>query len=230
MATLLVVLSAGLAGSAERMGSVAAIKGSAELTREGENVARPIAAGAAVLRGDRIRTHADGRVQLVLNDDWVLKVGSNTMLTIGEQPLAPAVRVALTYGVLRVVAGERNRAADARFEVGTSNAIASVKVGSFFVSIAAGKNTTWVAGFAGTTRVKAWRFVGQGVALERRQYTEVVGGGKPAPPSLLEEDALQALVLATATAAGGPGAWGKSASTPEPGTGAPTGPGPSAPR
>lgn len=230
MATLMVVLSGGLAGGTERIGSVVAVKGATELTREGEGVARPIAAGAAVLRGDRIRTLADGRVQLVLHDDWVLKVGSNTMLTIDEQAPAPADRVSLAFGVLRVAVGERDHAADARFEVGTSNAIASVKAGSFIVGVAVGKDMTWVAGFAGTTRVRPQGIMGQGVALERRQYTEVAGGGKPRPPSLLEEGALQVLALATATAAGGPGAGDKSQSTPEPGTGGPTGPGPSAPR
>ena len=126
-AALLAFLLAAPAALATDAGIVAGINGVPTVTRAGAT--QPIKRGDSVLVGDRITTDATARVKLLLNDDSVLSIGSQTEVVIDELLLTGESRTAK----LRVLVGRFKLAiaawfgAASNYEIETPTAVAGVR-------------------------------------------------------------------------------------------------------
>jgi hypothetical protein len=118
------------AQEAPPIGSVSALVGQAQVTSRGETVARPLALGADVFEGDRIRTAADAKLRLHLEDGSVLTLGAATDLNLNRFQYAPEqatrnVLLEVPRGIIRVLV--ELLVAHSAFEVQSNTAVASVR-------------------------------------------------------------------------------------------------------
>jgi hypothetical protein len=146
---LLVVLGAGPAGAQapEAIGSVSALTGQAQVTSAGQSQARPLAPGAEVFEGDRIRTAPDAKLRLSLEDGSVLTLGAATELSLNRFHYAPEraarnVLLEVPRGIIRVLV--ELLVAHSTFEVQSNTAVASVR-GTEWIAEAAADATAIVA-------------------------------------------------------------------------------------
>ncbi len=128
-AAILRTASAG-AQVADAIGSVSALIGQAQVTGQGESAARPLALGAEVFEGDRIRTGADTKLRLSMADDSVLTLGAATDLGLGRFHYAPEqaarnVLLEVPRGIIRVLVSLL--VAHSIFEMQSQTAVASVR-------------------------------------------------------------------------------------------------------
>jgi hypothetical protein len=131
-AALLVVLWVGplAAEGAPPVGSVSALVGQAQVTSQGATQARPLAVGADVFEGDRIRTAADAKLRLSMQDGSVLTLGAATDLDLRRFHYAPEqaarnVLLEVPRGIIRVLV--QLLVAHSSFDVQASTAVASVR-------------------------------------------------------------------------------------------------------
>ncbi len=198
---LFVVHSAGWA--AEPVGSVAALEGHADVLHPGAADRVALAAGDAVLLGDRLRTHADAKLKLAFRDESVLTLAASSELAVTEQvagAAAPVSRFSLLVGTLRAVVTERYGQPGARFEVETPTAIAGVRGTGFLATYDAAADETVVVGLFDTTRVRALadaRGTGHEVLLGPGDVTRVPRGALPVRPTRMPENTLRGLDAAT---------------------------------
>jgi hypothetical protein len=127
---LLFCLGPADAAGAEAVGSVAALAGRAQVTRAGEDQARPLAPGAKVFEGDRIQTAADAKLRLSMADGSVLTLGASTDLSLSRFHYAPEqaarnVLLEVPRGILRALVDLL--VADSTFQMQTRTAVASVR-------------------------------------------------------------------------------------------------------
>jgi hypothetical protein len=201
LACWLVAAGAVAARAQERVGTVAAVEGRAEVLHPGATAWSPLSAGDPVLLGDQLRTPSDGKLRVVLREDSVLTLAPASQLVVSEQLVAPAAvsRLQLLLGTIKAVVTERYSEPSARFEVETPTAIAGVRGTSFIAAWDATQEETLVVGLTRMTRVRALVDpagraevdLGPGVA------TRVRRGSRPLAPAPLPEDRLRALQNAT---------------------------------
>jgi len=123
---LALLLGASMARAGEA-GMVAGISGAPTVTRAG--AAQPLKRGDSIAVGDRISTDATARVKILLSDDSVLSIGSQTEVVIDELLLSGPSRTAK----LRVLVGRFKLAIAAWFggptdyEIATPTAVAGVR-------------------------------------------------------------------------------------------------------
>jgi hypothetical protein len=79
--------SSAFAAPADVIGHIQTLKGSASFLRG--TLAQPVAVGAAVRRGDVVRTAKDGSLGIVLADDTTFSLGPNSELAIKEYVFDP---------------------------------------------------------------------------------------------------------------------------------------------
>lgn len=118
------------AQAAEAIGSVSGLVGQAQVTSHGETRARPLTLGAEVFEGDRIRTAADAKLRLHLEDGSVLTLGAATDLDLNRFQYAPEqatrnVLLQVPRGIIRVLV--ELLVAHSAFEVHSNTAVASVR-------------------------------------------------------------------------------------------------------
>ena len=97
LAMVLLMLPAGgpaRAQAARSIGAVSALIGDCRVGRAGEAAALPLAVGAELFEGDRIRTAEDARLKLEFLDGSVVQLGAGTELTIDWFLHAPEERTA----------------------------------------------------------------------------------------------------------------------------------------
>ena len=203
-----VVLLIGLnARAQERVGSVAALEGSAEAPHPGTTDWVSLENGGPIVLGDQLRTGPEGKLKLLFRDDSVLTLGPSSTLTLDEQVAGgpPSSRFTLAVGTLRAIVTERYGAAGARFEVSTPTAIAGVHGTGFIASFDDKDDKTTVVGLFDTTLVRpAGTAPGaHEVRLAPGQGTTVHRGAFPMQPSRLPENVIRSLSGATTLAAGG---------------------------
>jgi hypothetical protein len=186
MVMLLAVLAAGPAGAraADAVGSVSALTGQAEVTGAGDSQARPLAPGAEVFEGDRIRTAADAKLRLSLKDGSVLTLGAATELNLDRFHYAPeqAARNALLevpQGILRVLV--ELLVAHSTFEVESNTAVASVRGTEWIAE--AGPDATAIVALDGRVAVRNAQpeITGEVVLLPGDGTTVRPGQPPPAP-------------------------------------------------
>jgi hypothetical protein len=130
-AMLLVTLWVGpLAAREAPIGSVSALVGQAQVTRQDQSRAQPLALGAKVFGGDRIHTAADAKLRLSMDDGSVLTLGAATDLSLDKFNYAPErasrdVLLEVPRGIIRVLVSLL--VANSTFEMQSQTAVASVR-------------------------------------------------------------------------------------------------------
>jgi hypothetical protein len=169
---------------AEAIGSVSALVGQAEVTSQGQSAARPLALGAEVFEGDRIRTADDAKLRLSMQDGSVLTLGAATDLNLDRFHYAPEeagrnVLLQVPRGIIRVLVNLL--VAHSTFEVQTNTAVASVR-GTDWIAEAQPDATAIVAldGRVGVRNVRP-EIAGEVVLFPGDGTTVRVGEPPPAP-------------------------------------------------
>jgi hypothetical protein len=178
---LLLCLGPATAIGAEAVGSVAAVVGQAQVTKEGQQQARPLAVGAEVHEGDRLHTAADAKLRLSMVDGSELTLGAATDLTLGRFHYAPAeaarnVLLEVPQGIIRVLV--QLLVANSSFDLQASTAVASVR-GTEWIAEAKPDSAALVA-LAGRVAVRSADATQPGeVVLLPGEGTTVPAGAPP---------------------------------------------------
>jgi len=122
---LLIVLQISLYAS---IGNIMAIKGSAEIKRE-SGLLKALS-GMELLQGDLVITQEKSRVQVMLNDDTVVTIGSNSEFAFeefSEDGVNSKVSMRAKRGFFRSVTGKIGKLAPERFKVKTASATIGIR-------------------------------------------------------------------------------------------------------
>ncbi len=131
---LLILLSVSLWGN---IGAVMALKGTAEIIRFGSSI--EIKSGIDVKQKDEIITQDNSRVQVMLNDDTVVTIGSNSSFSFEEfsqEKDGEKIEMRANRGFFRSVSGKIGKFAPERFKVKTASAIIGIRGTDFSGDIA----------------------------------------------------------------------------------------------
>lgn len=180
-------------------GQVAAILGSMRVERpQGEVLLR---VGDRVLVGDRLRTQSGDRAKIVLADDAVIDMGSNTELRIetqrGQAGTGDAETVLMLMGGrVRAVAPPQLGSAG-RFEIETPAAVA-FRGGEFLISYDGAAEVSKVVALEGPAGVAGkLGMVGGVVEVEPGFVTEVRKGRQPKTPQETDPSDVDRLLQTT---------------------------------
>lgn len=159
-------------------GQVAAILGSLQVARaDGE---RSLRIGDTLHVGDRLRTRAGDRAKIVLADDAVIDIGSDTELVIESRHTAPDGEgesvLALLGGRIRAIAPPAN-GGERRFEVESPAAIA-FRGDDFLISHDSATETSRVVAIDGNVSVAGKLGVVGGVVEVGPGFSTEVGKGR----------------------------------------------------
>jgi hypothetical protein len=182
-----------LAGAvvAQEVGTVAAVEGTAEIGSAGAWTAA--IAGAAVHRGDQLRTGSPGRLRIVFQDDSVLVVSENSVVTVNEQVFNSNTGKArslleLLQGEVSAVVSEYYHRAGSRYEIKTVTAVAGVRGTEFSVAYDPEQQLTEVTGISGHIEVhSAIDPTGPGILLTAHEAATIPRGELPSPPRRIDE-------------------------------------------
>ena len=136
------------------IGTVMAIRGSADLQRPNLTPTH-LTMGTALQEGDSIATQAHSRVQVMLNDQTVVTIGSNSLFTFdrylfdGTQNSQLAMHA--KRGFFRSVSGKIGKIAPKRFSVKTTSATIGIRGTDFSAYLT--KDREYYRCFAGEIRV-----------------------------------------------------------------------------
>lgn len=186
---------------APQAGSVAAVLGSMHVARSTGEI--PLRVGDPLQVGDRLRTRAGDRAKIILTDDAVIDLGSDTEVFIesrrseAETGEGESVLI-LSAGRVRAIASQSDGPA-ARLEIETPAAVA-FRGGDFIISYDADAETSQVIAIDGVVSVAGKvGVVGGVVDVEPGFATEVRKGRLPATPQETDPVVLGGLVQSTAT-------------------------------
>jgi hypothetical protein len=176
---------------AQEVGTVAAVDGSAKIGRGG--VWLTVTPGAAVHRGDEIRTARPGRLRIVFQDDTVLTVSDDSRIVVNEQLFNPDQGKArsllgLLQGKVSALVSEYYQRSGARYEIRTATAVAGVRGTEFVVSYNPADESTEVIGLSGSVEViSAFDRSGRSVFVTAQEVTTVERGRFPSAPRRLSD-------------------------------------------
>src|SRR5256885_382168 len=125
----------GQAPADERIGTVLAVDGTAEVQAANTRTWEPLQFRAAIFQNDIMRTGAESKVKVLLRDDTIMTLAERSEMQFTEFLLTPQQRrtvVSLALGKLRVVTTKIFGAGSAT-EVRTANTVAGVRGTSFVV-------------------------------------------------------------------------------------------------
>jgi hypothetical protein len=126
---LLALLLLSSSALAQNVGTVTAVKGTAQIQRAGATL--PVTTGTALQLHDKIVTGTDSEVGVSIVDKSQLTIGPSTTMTIDDSAVVdgqPApTKVGLVKGTLRSLILGELRSAAGGFEIHTPNAIGAVR-------------------------------------------------------------------------------------------------------
>jgi hypothetical protein len=184
---LLVATSA----SAEEVGTIASVTGSATIGRGDLRTAAAV--GLPVQLGDSLHTGADGKLRVVFRDDSVIDLGESSSLVVDQQVFNPSTGtfsslMRLVSGRARSLVSEYYRNPGASYHVETPTAVAGVRGTTFLVSYYPDSEVTEVVGIDGRIEVSS---VGtrarESVYINANEATTVERGQAPTAPETLDE-------------------------------------------
>lgn len=120
------------------IGSIMALKGSAEIHKK-SNDTLTAKAGMTINKGDTIITQNKTRVQIILNDDTIITIGSHSSFQFdnyffdGSKQSTLSMR--MNRGFFRAVTGQIGKVAPERFKVQTSSATIGIRGTDFSVRL-----------------------------------------------------------------------------------------------
>ena len=189
LALLYLIGSGALAPAAAQpapVGTVEALVGTAVVTRHGTGEAGPLAVGAELFEGDRIRTEIGSRLRLALRDGSVLACGEATGLTLDRalyapEPASRSYLVRVSFGIVRAVV--ELLAAPAAFEMQTRTAVISVRGTEWIAEVQ--RAATAVVALDGQVAVRnADPAVPGAVVLGPGEGVTVTAGAPPPAPTV----------------------------------------------
>lgn len=191
--TLLVIILVLTSGAvlAQEVGTVAAVDGSAKIGHG--DVWLNVTPGAAVHRGDEIRTGRPGRLRVVFQDDTVLTLGDDSRIVVNEQLFNPDQGKArsllgLLQGKVSALVSEYYQRAGAVYQIKTATAVAGVRGTEFVVSYDPADERTEVTGLSGSVEViSAFDRSGRSVLVTAQEVTTVTRGRLPTAPRRLSD-------------------------------------------
>ena len=191
--TLLVFALALIGGAvlAQEVGTVAAVDGSAKIGSG--DVWLNVTPGAAVHRGDEIRTGRPGRLRIVFQDDTILTVADDSRVVVNEQVFNPdqgktRSLLGLLQGRVSALVSEYYQRAGAVYQIKTATAVAGVRGTEFVVSYDPTDESTEVTGLSGSVEViSAFDRSGRSVLVTAQEVTTVTRGHLPSAPRRLSD-------------------------------------------
>jgi hypothetical protein len=179
----------------QRIGTVLAVEGTAEVRAATATTWEPLQFRAAVFPNDTVRTAAASKVKVLLRDDSMMTLAERSEMQFTEFLLTPQQRrtiVSLTLGKLRVVT-TRIFGAGSATEVRTANTVAGVR-GTTFVVMFIPPEETEVAVLDGVVTVRNPNFP-QFEPVAANFRTQVIGDAPPGQATELPASERQALEL-----------------------------------
>jgi len=177
--------------AAENVGTVAAVRGAADIGRGGAWTAAAV--GTPVQLGDALRTGADGEMRVVFRDDSVVDLSTNSQLVVDEQVFDPSAGrfsslIKLIGGKARALVSDYYKTSGASYEVETPTAVAGVRGTSFIVAYNADSDSTEVIGIHGQIQVRSLsERIGETVYVSAQETTTVVRDQAPSAPQPMDE-------------------------------------------
>lgn len=162
------------------VGQVTGLSGQVNIDRAGKTIKAEI--GAMLENGDRVKTAAEARAQLIFNDDTVITLGNNSDFTIEEVDFAsaqPKARFAAAKGAFKVMTGQIAKAAPQGFELKSRTALIGIR-GTHFLGVIGADGDT-VACTDGRIIVASQTLGGE-VTVPAGQLTQVMMNQSPTPP------------------------------------------------
>lgn len=184
---------------AENVGTVAAVRGAAQIGRGG--VSTGAAVGMAVQLGDELQTGSDGQLRVVFRDDSVIDLAESSSLVVDQQVFDPAASsfsslMRLVVGRARAFVGEYYRTPGAAYQLETPTAVAGVRGTSFLVAYDPDVDATEVIGIDGQIEVRSLGERAATVYITAHEATTVWRGEAPTPPETLGEQSFRQQVEA----------------------------------
>ena len=185
------VLLIAAAAAAEDVGTVASVRGVADIGRGGGRTAAAI--GTPVQLGDELRTGGDGQLRVVFRDDSVVDLAESSTLIVDKQVFDPSTStfsslLRLVGGRARSLVSEYYRAPGAAYQVQTPTAVAGVRGTTFLVAYYPDSEATEVIGIHGRVEVRSLaERAGESVYITAHEATTVWPGEAPTPPETLDE-------------------------------------------
>jgi len=179
----------------QRIGTVLAVEGTAEVRAANATLWEPLQFRAAVFPNDTVRTAADSKAKILLRDDSIMTLAERSEMQFTEFLLTPQQRrtlVSLTLGKLRVVTTKIFGAGSVT-EVRTANTVAGVR-GTTFVVMFIPPEDTEVAVLDGVVAVRNPNFP-QLEPVAANFHTQVIGNAPPGQATELLASERQALEL-----------------------------------
>lgn len=186
--TLILGLALSLLAS---VGQIAGLSGQVQIDRAGKTLKAEI--GTQLAKGDRIRTAASARAQLVFNDDTVITLGNGSEFAVEEFDYAsaqPKASFSAVKGAFKVMTGQISKAAPQSFELKSRTATIGIR-GTHFLGVIGADGDT-VACTDGRIIVGS-RDLGSPVNVAAGQLTQVMPGQAPTPPRAYTAAELQKL-------------------------------------
>ncbi len=123
-------------------GMVKTSKGQAVIEREGKP--SPALAGAALMRGDRIVTGADGSVGVTLRDETLLSVGPNSHVWLEKFAFDPTTHegsldATVKRGTMGVISGKLSKQSPGAVQFRTPSSVLGVRGTEFLIDVGAGQ-------------------------------------------------------------------------------------------
>ncbi len=179
------------AASAQEVGTVAAVEGTAEIGTSGAWSAAAI--GSAIHKGDQLRTGTPGRMRIVFQDDSVLAVSESSFITVNEQVFNPATGKAKSFmellqGKVSAVVSDYYHRSGNTYEIKTVTAVAGVRGTEFSMAYNPELDVTEVVGISGHVEVHSMIDpTGPGILLTANEVSTIPHGAPPSAPRRVEE-------------------------------------------
>ena len=124
--------------SADKIGHIQNLEGTASILRDGATVAG--ATGAALYRGDFIRTGKPGAVGIVLTDDTSISLGSGSELSLNDYAFDPkeskfALAIRMIKGTFSYITGQIVKLAPESAQLHTPDATIAVRGTKLLIQI-----------------------------------------------------------------------------------------------
>ena len=190
----LVSLATATAAYAVEIGTVASLRGSAEIGRNG--AWSEASAGSPLQQGDRIRTGNPGRVRIVFQDDSLLTLNDDTEIVLDESVFAPEGEsrslTSLLRGAVNAVVSEYYENPGSEYSIRTATATAGVRGTEFIMSYFPERELAEVIGISGQVEVRSTLAdIEDSVYVTASEVSQVGAGKAPTPSQPLSEPLLE---------------------------------------
>ena len=138
------------------VGTVAALKGTASVIRDGAEVMKPVLLNSPIYQRDIFKTGENSKIKLKFLDDSMVSLGANTTMRVSKYVYSPKQKkrsafITIPEGIFRMVVSKF--LPNSRFEVQTATAVSAVR-GTDWMGFASESSTSiFVAN--GTVSIKS---------------------------------------------------------------------------